>query len=113
MPVSEAQKRAIQKYQAKHKDKLREYSKEYYKRKKEHNDDIMMKCKCLEDRIAEIETITTQEKKKLRYEKSRLEEICRLNGIDFNTHPKDYVDEVGSHRYIPYINAFIVKEIIN
>ena len=51
MPVSEAQKRAIQKYQAKHKDKLREYSKEYYKRKKEHNDDIMMKCKCLEDRI--------------------------------------------------------------
>lgn len=113
MPVSKAQKRAIQKYQQKHKDRLREYSKEYYKKKKEYFEDIMMKCKCLEDRIAEIETLTSKEKKKLKYENSRLEDLCRLNGIDCNIHPKDYIDEDGSHKFIPCINSFIVKEIIN
>lgn len=119
MPISEAQKRAIKKYQQQHPEKMKEYSKLYYQNKKKKMRDLEQQSNCLQDRVEELEQMLKKKtkfssesllKKKIEKQKlriNRLEEVCMLNDIDPTIHPNDYEDKEGVyHMYDPDTKVF-------
>ena len=106
MPVSEAQKRAIKKYQQNNKDKLRESAKRYYHKKKEQTKSIKGENKHLRERIRELESDNLRKIiKSQRMRIARMEDLLTMNDFDPHVHPNDYEDETGHYLFNPEDNT--------